>query len=166
MSFNIRPATLDDLDSVVDLWKQLSKDQLGKDEYYRGSMEFEGGNEQFTKSLTDDNCQIHLLETDDKVTGFVETWLYPSDFHFYVDDYAYILHYYIEPDARKGLENARMVRGLFKAAESWAKEQGRDYIVADVFYHNERVQKLLQFVGLEVYRTRLAKKISDEADLK
>jgi len=155
MSFRIREAAAEDLDVVVELWKKLSVDQMSKDPYYHGSMEFQGGREQFAESLSSHDCRIFLAEEDGCVIGFIEVWLYPSDFYFFVDDYAYILHLYVEESAR----SYKTAYRLYRTAEEWAAGQGRAYLAADVFSHNQKVIKLLEHAGLGVYRTRMVKSI-------
>ncbi|MNC76860.1 hypothetical protein D3C75_1286750 [compost metagenome] len=39
-------------------------------------------------------------------------------------------------------------------------EKGRRYLAADVFSHNQKVVKLLEHVGLSIYRTRLVKPLT------
>lgn len=160
MEFLIRKAELTDLEAIVDLWRKLSKDQLGKDKYYKGQrLEFTGGNKQFTDSLSNPNCCIFVAVSESIVIGFIEVWLYDADFHFFADDYAYILHYYIEPQARKNELIYKLMSNLYQAAEDWAKDRGSKYLVADVFEHNEKVVHMLQREKFSIYRYRLAKEI-------
>lgn len=155
MSFRIRKAVMEDLNVVVSLWRKLSVDQMSKDPYYQGSMEFQGGEEQFGDALSNPDCCIFLAEEDGNVIGFIEVWLYPSDFYFFADDYAYILHLYVEESARSFKTAFR----LYRTAEEWAIEQGRIYLAADVFSHNQKVVRLLEHAGLGIYRTRMVKSI-------
>ncbi|MEO3947849.1 GNAT family N-acetyltransferase [Gorillibacterium sp. CAU 1737] len=156
MSFAIRTAVPDDLPLVAELWRKLSIDQLSKDPYYRGSFEFSSGEEQFYEALRNTDCRIFMAEENGAVIGFIEIWLYPGDFYFFADDYAYILHLYVEETERSFKTAFR----LYKAAEEWAMEKGRRYLAADVFSHNQKVVKLLEHVGLSIYRTRLVKPLT------
>ncbi len=162
MNFNIREASLNDLNDVVELWRKLSIDQMSKDQYYKGSMTFDNGHNQFILTLNSEDCCVFVAEANSGLVAFIEVWLYNSDFHFFADDYAYIMHFFVEESSRKTKEVISIVYRLFKAAENWAISKGRKYLVADVFNHNQRVAKLLKYVGLSVYRMRLVKNLTNE----
>lgn len=163
MELNIRKATLSDLNKVVELWQKLFVDQMARDPYFKGSLVAKGGEKQFTDALTDQNCCIFLAEVDGSIVGFIEVWLYNRDFYFFVDDYAYILHFFIDEGVRHDRRIISINDRLFKAAEEWAIQKGRKYISADVFGFNQRVITLLEFVGLKIYRSRLVMEIGAEA---
>ncbi len=163
MDFIIREAVLDDLDAIIKLWYELMKDQMGKDPYYEGPLEFTGGQQQFTNALQNPNCGIFVAEADNKIVGFIEIWLKNKDFYFFVDDYAYILHFMITEEIRRDRRIYAVNHQLYKAAEAWAESKGSKYLAADVFAHNEVVQKLLMNrANMDLYRMRLVKKLDNE----
>ena len=123
MDFNIRRAKEKDIEAIALLWKELSIDQLSKDQYYEGSMEFNVGMEQFKNALANDNCCIFVAEVKGDIVGFIEVWLYDKDFHFFVDDYAYILHFFVDAEYRRNKSIIAVVYRLFKAAEKWAQQR-------------------------------------------
>ncbi|WP_207644713.1 GNAT family N-acetyltransferase [Caloranaerobacter ferrireducens] len=154
-SAKIRKASIEDVDSIVDLWKKLSVDQLSKDPYYKGKIDFGDEKTTFLNAIKNPKCCIFVAESENKVIGFIEIWLKEKDFYFFIDDYAYILHCFVEEEFR----NYKLTRRLFLAAENWAKENDAKYLQADVFQHNSRVIEGLRYLGLLSYRTRLVKPI-------
>jgi GNAT superfamily N-acetyltransferase len=151
----VRRACLDDIEGVIELWRLLSRDQLRKDPYYKGSLDFNGGYEQFTDALTNEKCGIFVYEDQEEILGFIEVWLREPDFYFFCDSYAYILHLYSREEYRSGAIGLR----LFNAAERWAAENSAKYLEADVFFHNPRVENALTRLGLSSYRKRLVKEL-------
>ncbi|ADD01713.1 GCN5-related N-acetyltransferase [Thermoanaerobacter italicus Ab9] len=162
MDYLIRVANINDLDSIVKLWEKLSIDQMSKDPYYKGDLVFSGGYSQFKQALNSDNCCIFVAEVNNIVIGFIEVWLYQKDFYFFIDDYAYILHFFIDPDARRSENILSIIYNLFEAALNWAIEKGSQYIIADAFAHNIRIMKLLEKVGFESYRIRYVKELGSK----
>lgn len=159
MSFSIREATRDDIKSITELWIKLSQDQLSKDKYYKGSLAFEGGEGQFENALSDPKCCIYVAEIDNSIISFVEVWLKEKDFYFFADDYAYILHFFVDTSARKTRDIYSIIYRMYKACEEWSISKGSTYIIADAFSHNERMMAFMQKFGLENYRSRFVKPI-------
>jgi hypothetical protein len=160
--YKIRQAGLSDLDAVNDLWRKLSYDQLSKDCYYRGDFNFEGNEDEIRTALTSQDCAIFVAAADGVVVGYSEVWLYNKDFHFFIDDYAYIMHFYVEVAARKQSGIWGLVRGLYQACEDWAAARGRKYIIADAFYHNQRIMRIMERFGMRLYRSRFIKPLSQD----
>ncbi len=80
MDFIVREAKLSDLDNILELWRELSVDQLGKDNYYKGSLEFNCGDGQIKESIINDNCGMFVVEYNEEIHGFVEVWINRKDF--------------------------------------------------------------------------------------
>jgi hypothetical protein len=161
MNFSIREATKDDLKSITDLWIKLSYDQLSKDEYYKESLTFDASGEQFINALEDPRCCIYVAEMDNSIVSFVEVWLKERDFYFFADDYAYILHFFVETSARKTRDIYSIIYRMYKVCENWALSRGSKYIVADAFSHNQRMMAFMQKFGLKNYRSRFVKPIQE-----
>lgn len=159
MEYQIRRGTINDLGDIVDLWQKLSYDQLSKDEYYEGEMVFEGGKSQFERALRDSNCAIFVGLLDGNIVGFSEVWLHNKDFHFFIDDYGYILHFYIDVQARKDERTLGLIFKLYGACEDWAVSKGKKYLVADFFEHNRRLMKGIEKLRMKCYRRRYVKKL-------
>ena len=155
--YRIRQADHKDLQAINALWCQLSSDQLGKDEYYQDNLEFNGNEGEIKEALASPKCAIFVAEVDGVVVGFSEVWLYNKDFHFFIADYAYVLHLYVDTSVRKKSFIWGLVNALYQACESWAVSQGRKYLVADIFSHNQRVMKFAARWGLKNYRSRFVK---------
>ncbi|KNF09416.1 acetyltransferase [Gottschalkia purinilytica] len=154
--FNIRKATIEDTDKIHDLWKRLSLDQLNKDPYYKGAIDFHETKEMFEKALQDENCCIIIGEYGEKIVAFIELWIKNKDFYFFIDDYVYILHAFVDPEYRRQFKIARR---MYREAENWARDKGFKYLQADVFEHNGRVMNFLGYFGFDKYRSRLIKTI-------
>lgn len=159
MNFIIREAKLSDLDNILELWRELSVDQLGKDSYYKGNLEFNCGTNQIKESILNDNCGMFVVESGEDIHGFVEVWINRKDFAFENDDYAYILHYYVREKSRAVGNIFSIIYRLYKSAEEWSIGKGKDYVVSDAFEHNKKIVKLLKRVGVSKYKTRMVREI-------
>ena len=159
VEFIIRKAEMADLNEIVRLWEELSADQLGKDKYYKGSMEFKNGDEQIKKSILSDDCGIFVVEYNSRIQGFIEAWVNNDSFELQNNNNAYILHYYINENSRKVGNIFAIVTRLYKTAENWAKAKGKSYIVADAFEHNQRIIRYLKREGVLKYKTRMVREL-------
>ena len=155
IKFNIRKASLH-APVIANMFRELAVSQLGNDKYFTGSLDFPNADEMVISAINNENCCITVIDTENGIGGFAETWIYPPDFHFYVSSYAYVLHFFVNPELR----NNTAVAKLFRSTEEFAKSRGQKYLVADAFEHNQRVQKVLNFVGMKPYRVRMAKDLS------
>lgn len=157
--YTYRKADLGDLEAVADLWHALSIDQLSKDRYYTDDPScIPVSKEQFAQALQSDQCAVFLAEKDGTAVAFIEVWLYERDFAFFIDDYAYILHFYVESEDRRTRDIYDICNTLYSLCEQWAKLRGQKSIQADCYYHNERVKKILmQRCDFSEYKTRLVK---------
>lgn len=159
MGFNVREAVLDDLEEIVELWRQLSKGQLSKDPYYKGALEFNGGYNQLRRSVESSDCGIFIIENEGKIQGFIEVWSKTSSYQMEHNNCAYIVHCIFD-NQTKGRESVfHMAACLYRAAEKWAADSGKKYLTADVFEHNKIVAMLLKRVGIEPFKVRMVRKI-------
>jgi GNAT superfamily N-acetyltransferase len=160
--YEIRKADINDLQEIYALWRKLSYDQLSKDQYYEGDFDFEGNEGELKTALTSKDCAIFVAMVDGVICGYSEVWLYHKDLHFFIDDYAYVLHFYVDVAARKQRVIWSLVHGLYQACEVWAVSQGRKYIIADAFYHNQRIMRIMERFGMTLYRSRFVKPLRQE----
>ncbi len=147
-----------------DMVEKLLISQLSKDPYYKDEMEFDG--EKYMEDILcneNKDCFIYVEEVNNEIVGFIEIWLRNSDFYFFADKYAYIMHYYIEEKNRNTTQIYKMINKLYYVAEKCAKENGYNYICADVFSHNDKIITLLKPKRMEVYRYRTAKQLGNLA---
>lgn len=157
--YRYRKADAGDLAAVTELWKKLSVDQLEKDRYYADDpADIPVPVESFRNALESPDCAIFLAEKDGEAAGFIEVWLHTKDFAFFIDDYAYILHFFVETADRRSRDIYDICNTLYSLCECWAKERGQSSIQADCYYHNARVKNILmQRCDFEEYKTRLIK---------
>lgn len=157
MKLKIRRACHNDIVEIVELWGMLNEDQIGKDPYYKGALKFSGGEDQYQHALSSRQCGVFVGEVDGQIIGYIEVWIHEPDFYFYSDKYGYILHFFV----KEAFRNATSAYKFYMAAQTYVEEQGVRYLAADVFEHNQRVIKLLEFVGLKPYRHRLVKELEE-----
>lgn len=155
MNFEIRQASISDINHVTELWKKLAIDQLTQDNFFTGDIDFTDCNEQVSDSLTNSNCCIFIAYTSTSIIGFIEVWLQNKDFYFFEDDYAYIMHMFIDPQYR----SYQIMKSLYNKAEEWTISKKRNYLIADAFQFNQKALKILNFLGLKPYKTRCVKEL-------
>lgn len=153
MEFEIRIATIQDSKEICKMIKKLTEQHLENDDFYKGNIDIGENNIDGVFSIQ--SCCIFVAETNKEIIGFIEIWLEDKNFHFFVDEYAYIMHAFVEPEYR----NFLILNKLFKAAQAWAVSKGRKYLIADVYEHNQGPMKILEFYGLKKYKTRMVKEI-------
>jgi len=153
MELNVRKASLSDAESLKHLWRKLANDQLDKDPYYKGDFIVER-DYMIEKYMQMQECIIYVATADEKVVGFIEAWMRKKDFEFFVDDYLYITHYYIEPGYRG---YAKLFQQLIKKVEIWAAEHNIKFIVADMLRNNSRAVDLAKLLKYNEYKVKLVK---------
>ncbi|KNF07556.1 acetyltransferase [Gottschalkia purinilytica] len=156
MNYIVRRATEQDIKSISKLFRKLGIDQMSKDQYFNEDLNnIEVSEEEISSSLNDPRCIIYVAEADKEIIGYIEGWLRDKDFYFFIDDYAYILHIYVDEEYR----SYGVLHSLHKCVEDWAKENNLKYVQADVFEHNKKVQKIIEYLGYSTYRRRYVKDI-------
>ena len=159
MSFQVREAVIEDLENIVELWRELSVGQMSKDPFYKGSLEFKTGYNQFRNSIESDACGLFVIESESTIQGFIEVWSEVRNFQMENDDCAYIVHCIFHNRLKTKDAILHMVAELYYAAENWAIAHGKKYLTADVFEHNKRVAAILGRAGLMPFKYRMVKKI-------
>lgn len=159
MNFQVREAKIEDLEEVVDLWRTLSAGQLGKDPYYRGSIEFNSGHKQLQNSIESSDCGIFVIEYEGRIQGFIEVWKQTESYQIEKERCAYIVHCIYDNQYKKSNQAFHVVACLYRAAENWAIENGMEYLTADVFEHNKMVAKFLGRADVLPYKYRMVRKI-------
>lgn len=159
----VREAQRGDIDAVYALWQELARDQMGKDCYYEGGLEFNfpGCRKQIEDAVNSKDCGMFVACTDTgEIVGFIEAWILCSDFMVNNPEAGYIVHYYVSESARGGaFDSLAMLHRLYKRAESWLIEKGKKYVIADAYYHNDRIISLLKAEKVFPYRVRMVEKI-------
>ncbi|WP_430885010.1 GNAT family N-acetyltransferase [Fusibacter sp. JL216-2] len=151
----IRRSNRSDTPELSRLYYQLSEDHFYKEKFTDDAPDFNKAIDVYAEKIHSKDIVIYVAEEDNKVCGYIEMHLKKSDGDFFLDDYSYILHAYVDSDKR----GYKVIRRLFKACEDYTKECGLKFMLLDVYSHNERVQKLAQHFGMGEYRTRYLKNL-------
>lgn len=159
----VREAGKGDIDAVYALWRELSRDQMGKDYCYEGGLEFNNPacRKQIEDSINskDSGVFVACMESGE-IAGFIEVWANCSEFMVFNPNAGYIVHYYVRENARGGaFDSFSMLHRLYRAAEEWLKRRGKEMVIADAFYHNDRIVSLLKLEKVYPYRVRMVERI-------
>ena len=152
----IREMNEQDVTTVARFWNALAIDQLSQDKYYKSDLLSIGKIDQsqyYKKCLNSSRCKVFVVCIDGEICGFSEIWIYEKDFYFDIENYGYILHFFIEKEARSYAAASK----LFDKSEEWVRKQGIKFLGADVFGFNVKVQKLLQHKKMDIYKMRFMK---------
>lgn len=161
-NFSVRPMEYNDIKTVSDLWNKLSYNQLSRDEYYNKNPDNllkVDNTGYFKNSFENPNCSIFIAEYEHNIVGFSEMWFYEKDFFFNIEDYAYVLHLFVDTAIKVGINPLLIPFELCKACEEKALDCGYRYIGGDVFEFNNQMKTFLQFLEYQPYRTRYMKKL-------
>jgi ribosomal protein S18 acetylase RimI-like enzyme len=157
MEIKVREANLSDLNNVLEMLRDLGIDQLGKDDFYKGSLDFNFDENQIKNSIINKKCGLFVAEHDEKVQGFIEVRIDVNNFKFEHNNYAYIVNLYVKPESRNN--NGIYSSNLYKAAENWSVSKGRDFIIADAFAHNKKIVRILDRFRFSKYKTLMVREI-------
>lgn len=161
----IRKMNENDVDQIARLWSMLFIDQTSRNEYINNKDVKYSSNDSLRNRYLDcyknPNCEILVADLYGKVKGFIEVWLYKKDFYFDVDDYAYILHFFIEKDFKSELSYINISLKLVRAAKEWAQQHNCKHLGCDVYGFNTNVQRWVEKLGFNPYKIRYMKKLEN-----
>jgi len=157
MEIKVREANLSDLNNVLEMLRDLGIDQLGKDDFYKGSLDFNFDENQIKNSIMNEKCGLFVAEYDEKVQGFIEVRIDVNNFKFEHNNYAYIVNLYVKPESRNN--NGICSSSLYKAAENWSVSKKRDFIIADAFAHNKKIVRIIKRFGFSKYKSLMVREI-------
>lgn len=157
MEIKVRKATLSDLDNVIEMLRNLGIDQLEKDDFYIDSLDITPDENCIKSTILNEKCGLFVAEHDEKVQGFIEVWIDQNSFKFEHNNYAYILNLYVQPESRNN--NGLYSRKLYEAAENWAVSKEKTFIILDAFYHNKKIVRIANRLGLSKYKTFMVREI-------
>lgn len=148
-----------DIPVVSELWNKLYSNQVSRDEYRKreNPILFYDNVNYFKNCLTNPDCSIFVAKYRDKIIGFSEMWFYKKDFFFNIEDYAYVLHVFVDTDIETDENPLSIPYKLCLACERKATHYGYRYIGGDVFAFNTQMQTFLKFLKYKPYRTRYMK---------
>lgn len=157
MDFTIRKATENDSVSIKSLINKLIIDQLGNDEYFNKDFSLvKPSKEMIINRINNPFFYFYIAEKNDITIGFIEAFYQKKDFYFPYNDYIYILHAYVENKYRC----FQIANALVKCIEEVAIKCKVNYIGLDVFQHNNRIDKLLEYLGYSIYKRRFIKQLT------
>lgn len=151
-----------DIPLVSNLWNKLSYNQLNRDKYYENDTDILlniDNTDYFKCCFNDPNCFIFVAKYNEEIIGFSELWFYKKDFYFNIEDYAYMLHLFVDTNIKTNINPLLIPYELCSACEKEAIRNGYRYIGGDVFEFNTQMQSLLNFMKYNPYRTRYMKRL-------
>jgi GNAT superfamily N-acetyltransferase len=156
LTYVIRKANKNDSQHIGELFKKLGIDQMSRDKYFTDSLEnLKISNDEIFNIISNPNSIIYVAEIDNKIIGYIEAWFHKKDFNFFIDDYVYILHMFVDDNYR----SYKVMYELHKSIENWTIKKKIKYIEADIFEFNKKVQKIAEYLGYLSYRRRYVKDI-------
>lgn len=139
---SVRTATPEDIYDLMPLvkkfWREGNYQNLHYDSEYISQM--------YRSHLENPNMEVFLWETDGEVKGMLIACKMPQAFS--TKPAAYEIAWYVSPEARGGSAAMR----LLKAYETWAKEQGCDFMNMSRIegVEDEKVHAMYSKSGLKV----------------
>ncbi|WP_435349546.1 GNAT family N-acetyltransferase [Haloarchaeobius sp. HRN-SO-5] len=156
----IEPATLDDVDTVVDLWVDLATEQRPYGSHFVPESNRTAIREQLARHAVTGTLLLDRTD-DDEVVGFVSFQPQRSDLD--VDaDRGLVENIYVLPEYRGTGRGA----ALLSAAEVELREQGVDVVQLEVMADNRRARSFYADHGYEDHRLVLEKRVGVESDTK
>lgn len=158
--FSVRQMKENETVTVATLWNKLSYNQLSRDIFYEKDHKLllKANNiSYFENCFANPNCFIFVAEYNSEIIGFSELWFYKKDFFFNIEDYAYVLHLFVDTEVKTNINPLSIPCKLCQVCEEKALEFGYKYIGGDVFEFNKEMQIFLKARKYEPYRARYIK---------
>jgi ribosomal protein S18 acetylase RimI-like enzyme len=153
----IEPATLDDLDAIVEGWVTLAEEQRGHGSHLRAEPNSGAIRESLAQSVVEDD--VLVARDDGTVIGFVTFEIERGRLEETVVR-GVVPYLFVVPDRR----NEGVGAELLEAAESRLLERGADVIALDVMAENEAARRFYRRHGYAPHRVRIERSVSDESD--
>jgi len=153
----IDPATLADLDALVEGWVTLAEEQREHGSYLRAEPNRDPMRESLAKSVVSDD--VLVARDDGAVIGFVTLEIERGRLEETVTR-GVVPYLFVFPDRR----NEGVGAELLEAAESSLLDRGADVVSLDVMAGNEAARRFYRRHGYGSYRVRVEKSVSDESD--
>jgi ribosomal protein S18 acetylase RimI-like enzyme len=174
----IEPATLEDLDALVEAWAGLAREQLEHGSHVDPQASRDAIRELFGQAIvtgdvlvargadgeerengTDGEDPGEGTSADSELYGFVTVDLERGHLHQDVTR-GVVPYLYVNPDRR----DEGVGRSLLEAAESRLTEIGADVVSLDVMTENEAAQRFYRRHGYRSHRVTMEKSLPDEND--
>ncbi|WP_416044966.1 GNAT family N-acetyltransferase (plasmid) [Clostridium tyrobutyricum] len=131
---------------------------MSKDKYFDKDLSLvKPSKEIIISHVQNPSSYFYIAQENDEIIGFIEAFYQKKDFYFPYNDYIYILHAYVEDKYR----SFQVSNKLIKCVEEVAKKCKVNYIGLDVFEHNNRIDKLLEYWGYSIYKRRFIKQLKN-----
>lgn len=162
---NIHSMKKNEIDAVSDLFNKLAYNQMNRDVYYPYNPEFllyADMTDYFRNCFNNRYCYVFVSEYRNKIIGFMELWLRKKDFFFSYEDYAYILHGFVDREVPININPLFIPVKLFQMCENKSRELEYKYLGGDIFAFNDQMKALMKLYKVQPYRTRYMKKIAED----
>jgi ribosomal protein S18 acetylase RimI-like enzyme len=153
----IEPATLDDLDALVEGWATLAREQRDHGSRLRAEPNRETMRESLAQSVVDDN--VLVARDEGTVIGFATFEIERGRLEATATR-GVVPYLFVVPDRRDEGIGAE----LLDAAETRLAERGADVVSLDVMADNEAARRFYRRQGYGPYRVAMEKPASDESD--
>lgn len=145
----IEPATLTDVDPLVDLWVELARDQRVYDSHLAAEANRTPVREALARHVVTDGVRVARA---DRIVGFVMFGLEQGDYEQTVTR-GVVHNLFVVPGARgQGVGSA-----LLGAAESALVRAGADVVSLEAMAANERARRFYERHGYRPHRVELEK---------
>lgn len=151
MTYHIKTLSKENIPQIIDLYKDFLKDQLNKNKYCKKEsiMDEKGMYECYNQFLNSKDEELFLaLDDKNEIIGFAAVSVMKPGFLFEFEKYGYIFDFFV----KEGCRTFSLCLKLFKSCEDWARTHGCKYLTAYTYYFNEKVQKLLSFKKMDIYK--------------
>ncbi|MFW5919327.1 MAG: N-acetyltransferase family protein [Halanaeroarchaeum sp.] len=153
----IEPATLEDLDALVEGWLALAREQRDHGSHLRAEPNRGTMRESLARSVVDDN--VLVARDDGAVIGFVTVEMERGRLEETATR-GVVPYLFVVPDRRDGGIGAE----LLDAAERRLLERGADVVSLDVMADNGAARRFYRQRGYDAHRVTMEKRISTEND--
>ena len=154
----VEPATLDDVDTLADLWVELAGEQREYGSHLDASRNREAIKAVFAQQIVDDWI---LVAKEDGIVGFVNFAIEEGYFEQSVTR-GIIQNVYVRPAFRdRGIGTA-----LMDACEAALTERGADVIALEAMASNDAARRLYERRGYEEHRIEVEKPTKSDTNSK
>jgi len=162
MTFTIRPAKHEDINSIVTLYAKATKfmhqiSPNGFGQALEPPLDIEKERESFASALDDKETVVLVVEQLGKVVGFVMGVVEKYSDDLLSAPYVTVQYLYVDEKFRR----AGIAKALMQDVEKWATDKGLYTLELKVWSNNEPAKALFQSLGYLSLEVRMAKRIGD-----
>jgi ribosomal protein S18 acetylase RimI-like enzyme len=157
MEIDIEPATLDDVDVLVEAWVTLVREQRDHGSHVRAGPSREAIRESLGRRIVADDVLVARGGND--VIGFVTLKIDRGPLELSATR-GVVPYLFVAPERR----DEGVGTELLDAAESRLDERGADVVSLEVMAANEDARRFYRRHGYDPHRVTMEKALSDESD--